>query len=113
MALALNNWVRPVGIVSTTPQTIYTAPVGYTGVVLLSQVSNIGQASHDVNFYVEDNTTGIAVTTIVHQNLPISNNDAVSLVKGKLALKTGDKLILQGSSATDLTYLFTILETLE
>jgi hypothetical protein len=113
MALALNNWVRPVGVVSTTPQIIYTAPVGYTGVVLLSQISNIGDNSQDINFYVEDNATGIAVTTTVHKNLPIANNDAVSLVKGKLALKTGDKLILQGSHASDLTYLFTILETLE
>jgi hypothetical protein len=113
MALALNNWIRPVGIVSTTSQAIYTTPVGYTGVVLLSQISNIGENTQDISFYIEDNTTGIAITTTVHQNLPISNNDAVSLVKGKLALKTGDRLILQGSHPNDLTYLFTILETLE
>lgn len=113
MALVLNNWVRPVGVVSTTPQSIYTTPVGYTGVVLLSQIGNIGTVSHDVTLSIEDNSTGTSVTTKLHNKFPISSSDSLSLIKGKLALKSGDRLILSGSHASDLTYAFTILETLE
>jgi hypothetical protein len=42
MALALNVFQTITAVVSTSATVVYTAPVGYTGVVLLAQVANIG-----------------------------------------------------------------------
>jgi hypothetical protein len=51
MALALNVFKTVTSIVSTEVQTeVYTAPVGYTGVVLLAQVANIDAISARCNF---------------------------------------------------------------
>ena len=49
MALALNVFQTVTAVVSTSPTIVYSAPVGYTGVVLLAQVANIGATSHDVS----------------------------------------------------------------
>ena len=48
MALALNVFQTVTAVVSISPTEVYTAPVGYTGVVLLAQVANIGASSYDV-----------------------------------------------------------------
>jgi len=41
MALALNVFQTVTAVVNTSATVVYTAPVGYTGVVLLAQVANI------------------------------------------------------------------------
>jgi len=50
MALALNVFQTVTSVVSTSPVEVYTAPVGYTGVVLLAQVTNIGASPYDITF---------------------------------------------------------------
>jgi hypothetical protein len=42
MALALNVFKTITKVAATNAVGIYTAPVGYTGVVLLAQTANIG-----------------------------------------------------------------------
>lgn len=108
MALALNVFQTITAVVSTTPTIIYTAPVGYTGVVLLAQVANIGSTSQDITL-VHRRT---AVDTEMLQNYPISGNDTANLLAGKLVVQSGDKLVLSGSSSTDLKFIASILETL-
>ena len=48
MALALNVFQTIAKTVPNAEDEVYTAPVGYTGVVLLAQVTNVGAQSHDV-----------------------------------------------------------------
>lgn len=108
MALALNTFKTVTSVVSTSPTTIYTAPVGYTGVVLLAQVANIGSNSQDITFSHLRNST----TTRVLKNFPIAANDTANLLAGKLVLEAGDAIVLSGSSATDLEFIASILETL-
>jgi hypothetical protein len=112
MALALNVFQTVTSVVSTSPVGIYTAPVGYTGVVLLAQVANIGSNSQDVTFCHERTSAGVAVTTRILKNYPIAGNDTSNLLVGKLVLESGDKLILSGSSSSDLEFIGSILETL-
>ena len=45
MALALNVFQTVTKVAPTNPVGIYTAPVGYTGVVLLAQAANVGALS--------------------------------------------------------------------
>jgi len=112
MALALNVFQTVTSVVTTNPVGIYTAPVGYTGVVLLAQVANIGGTSQDVSLSHERTVAGIAVTTEMLKEYPISANDTANLLAGKLVLESGDKLVLSGSDNANLKFIASILETL-
>lgn len=108
MALALNVFQTVTAVVSTSPTVIYTAPVGYTGVVLLAQVANIGATSEDVTLVHRRSVTD----TEMLKNYPISASDTANLLAGKLVLESGDKLVLSGSDETNLKFIASILETL-
>ena len=113
MALPLNVFKTITKVATTNPVGIYTAPVGYTGVVLLAQVANIDSVSHDVSLsHQRTSTAGIAVTTEMLKNFPISGNDTANLLSGKLVLESGDVLVLSGSNASNLKFIGSILETL-
>jgi len=112
MALALNVFQTVTAVVSTSPTAVYTAPVGYTGVVLLAQVANIGASSADVSLSHQRSVVGVAVTTEMLKQYPISASDTANLLAGKLVLESGDKLVLSGSTGTNLKFIGSILETL-
>ena len=109
MALPLNVYKKLVGIVSTTSEIIYTAPIGYTAVILMGQVANIGANTEQVLFSYVDITN--TITEIV-PNSPVSSNDVIRLLIGKLFVLNGESLNLSGSNGTDLKYTFSVLETL-
>ena len=108
MALALNTFKTITAVVDTSPTEIYTAPVGYTGVVLLAQVANTGATSEDVTFVHRRVSTDTELLT----SFPIDINDTANLLAGKLVLESGDKLVLSGSDDTNLKFIASILETL-
>jgi hypothetical protein len=108
MALALNVFQTVTAVVSTSPTIVYTAPVGYTGVVLLAQVANIGATSQDVTLVHRRSSTD----TEMLKQYPISSSDTANLLAGKLVLESGDKLVLSGSDGTNLKFVSSILETL-
>jgi hypothetical protein len=107
MALPLNVYKTPKGVVPTTPEIIYTAPVGYTGVVLMGQVSNIGNTTQRVLFSI------VGINTVeITPNSPVPGEDSIKLFSGKMFILSGDSLIISGSHPTNLKYYFSILETL-
>lgn len=109
MALRLNVFKTVTEVVSTTPVEIYTAPVGYTGVVLLSQVTNISATTaYDITLLHRRG----AVDTEIFKNFPVPSKDTINLLTGKLVLESGDKLVLSGSNATNLKFIASMLETL-
>jgi hypothetical protein len=108
MALALNVFQTVTAVVDTSPTEIYTAPVGYTGVVLLAQVANIGATSEDVTLVHRRSATD----TEMLKEFPIASSDTANLLAGKLVLESGDKLVLSGSDNTNLKFIASILETL-
>ena len=44
MALALNRFQTETKVLTTSDQTVYTAPTGYTGIILYAHVTNYGDA---------------------------------------------------------------------
>lgn len=114
MALALNVFKTITNVVSTSPVGIYTAPVGYTGVVLLAQVANIGSSSQDISLAHQryNKRTLVTTTTELLQNFPIPGNDTANLLSGKLVLESGDSIVISGSDASNLKFVGSILETL-
>ena len=112
MALKLNVFQTVTHVAPTSAVGIYTAPTGYTGVVLLAQAANVGSATRTVSLSHERTTAGIAVTTEIVKALPIEASDTANLLPGKLVLETSDVLVLSASDATDVKFLGSILETL-
>lgn len=108
MALALNVFQTITAVVSTSPTEVYRAPVGYTGVVLLAQVANVGETSEDVTLVHRRSSTD----TEMLNEYPISGKDTANLLAGKLVLESGDRLMLSGSNASNLKFIASILETL-
>jgi hypothetical protein len=112
MALALNVFKTITKIASTSPVGIYTAPIGYTGVILLAQTANVGNNTQTVSFSHRRTVSGIAVTTEILKDFPVSASDTANLLAGKLVLESGDALLLSASSGTDIKFLGSVLETL-
>jgi hypothetical protein len=113
MALALNIFKTVTQVVPTSSVGIYTAPVGYAGVVLLAQVANTGSQTETVTFSHQRSISGIAVTTEIVKDFPIPANDSASFLDGKLVLESNDVLVISGSSSSDLKFTGSILETLK
>lgn len=112
MPLPLNLYQTITHVVGVNTVGIYTAPVGYSGVVLLAQAANIGNDTHTVSFSHKRTSVGVAVTTEIVKDLPIPASDSVDLLHGKLILESGDALQIRGDSSTDLKFIASILETL-
>ena len=112
MALALNVFKTITKVATTNAVGIYTAPVGYTGVVLLAQATNIGNDTHTVSFSHQRTSVGVAVTTEILKNFPISGSDSANLLAGKLVLESSDVLVFSSSDATNIKFIGSILETL-
>ena len=112
MALALNVFKTITQVAPTTAVGIYTAPVGYSGVVLLAQATNIDSTPHTVSFSHQRTTAGVAVTTEILKNFAIPGNDSANLLAGKLVLEERDVLVLSASTPTGIKFIGSILETL-
>ena len=112
MPLPLNVYQTITHVVGVNTVGIYTAPVGYSGVVLLAQAANIGNNTRIVSFSHKRSSAGIAVTTEIVKDLPIPSNDSANLLFGKLILETGDVLQIRADNSTDIKFIASILETL-
>lgn len=113
MALALNVFKTFTNVLSTSPVGIYTASVGYNGVILLAQVANTGSVTETVTFSHQRIIAGTAVTTEIVKDFAIPSNDSASFLDGKLVLETNDVLVISGSSNTNLKFTGSVLETLK
>jgi hypothetical protein len=112
MALPLNVFKTITKVATISPVGIYTAPVGYTGVVLLAQCANISNTTHTISFSHQRTTSGIAVTTEILKDFAVQGNDTVSLLSGKLTLESNDVLVLSASNASNIKFIASVLETL-
>ena len=106
-AAKVNVFQTITNVVGTSTVGIYTAPVGYTGVVLLAQVTNVGSSTQTLSFGYRRSGTD----TEIVRDLAIPASDTAVLVPGKLVVETGDILTIVGSTSTDLKFIGSILET--
>lgn len=108
MALPLNVFKTVALDVPGTATEIYTAPTGYTAIVLLSQVCNTDTIPQTVSFFHKRGSTSTAL--VFDYEIPAS--ETLVLTSGRLVLETGDKLELSGSD-TELKFVASVLETLK
>ena len=107
MALALNQFKTYTKQLTTSSQTIYTAPTGYTGIILYAHVTNYGASATTITMsHVRSGTT---TQIISGANVPV--NDAYIPLDGKLVLETSDYIVAQAGANTTLKILLSVLET--
>lgn len=112
MALALNVFKTITKVATTNPVGIYTAPVGYSGVVLLAQATNVDSVAHSISFSHKRTTSGIAVTTEILKDFVIPGNDSANLLAGKLVLEERDEILISADTTVGIKFIGSILETL-
>ena len=112
MALPLNVFKTITYVAPQEPVGIYTAPVGYSGVILGCQATNVDSTAHTVSLDHVRTRTGIAVTTEVVKEMPIQGHDTMNLTAGKLVIEQGDELKLSCSAPGHVKFIASILETL-
>lgn len=112
MPLPLNVYQTITQVVGVNTVGVYTAPIGYSGIILLAQAANIGSETQIVSFSHKRTTAGIAVTTEIVKDLPIPSNDSTNLLFGKLILESGDSIQIRSDSAINVKFIASILETL-
>jgi len=104
----LNIFKTVTAVLTTSPATLYTAPTGYTSIILMAQVSNVTSTTKTITF---SHVSG-ATTTELLSGFFIPPNDAVSATTGKLVLETGQSITASASVASSsVKVVLSILET--
>lgn len=95
--LALNTFKTITANVTNSPQDIYTCPIGFTGIILLAQIScTDSQNDGIVSFaHVRKN-----VVTYLVLNGDVPLNDSLSALSGRLVLQgnEGDRIRVVGGT---------------
>lgn len=107
MALALNVFRTYTADVTTTLSTVYTTPAGYTGIVLLAQITNTTLATHTVTVVL----TKSGSDTELVKDYDVPGRDALSPLTGRLVIETGDSLKISASANSTFKLVLSILES--
>lgn len=107
MAIALNIFKTVTANVTTTANVVYTAPAGYSTVVLLAQVSNT--SGNIITVSADHARSGNYTNILTNGELP--PNDSMNLLFGKLILQTGDGFRVSSSANNSAELLLSVLET--
>jgi hypothetical protein len=107
MAIALNVFKTVTANVTTSDTLVYTAPAGYTTVILMAQVSNLTGSTITVT---ADHVRSGAYTNVLTAGI-VPKNDAINLLSGKMVLQTGDAFNIKASADGAAQMILSILET--
>ena len=105
--LALNKFQTETLVLTTVEQTMYTAPTGYTSIVLYAHIANYGSADATVTMKHVRSSTETEI--IKGANVPV--NDAFVPMEGKLVLETNDSIQISAGANSTLKCILSILET--
>ena len=121
--IPLNTFKTKTAILtSNTTATVYTAPVGVTSIILMAQIANITtttqfvNVSHYRNLPVLADSQGFGsqlantVSPLV-KDFPIPENDAASILTGKLIIESLDSVRAYALSSGTCQLVLSILET--
>ena len=108
MAAVLNVFKTVTAELTTSEAELYVAPVGYTSIVLMAQVSNVVSTAVTVTVSHYFSST----TTELLKDFSIPGNDAVSATTGKLVLEEGHSVKALASEDNSVKIVLSVLETL-
>lgn len=108
MATPLNTFKTITANLTTTTTAIYTSPAITSTIVLMAQVTNVGNTVETVTCSHYD---GTSVTTELVKNFGIPVADAAGVLVGKLVLTAGQSFVASCSANSSLKLTLSLLET--
>ena len=105
--LPLNTFRTQAYQLTTATQIIYTAPAGYTAIVLGAQAGNYGNSNATVTFTLTKSGTDYVLLNA----FSVPSNDAASVITGKLVIETGCSIKATASVNSTLNLILSLLET--
>ena len=105
--MAVNIFRNICADLTTTGDYLYQPPVGYSGIVLSAQVSNINSATETFSFFIEKSSVQYSLVT----DFEVPGNDAATAIIGKLVLTQGDKIFVSAGSNGTLQLVMSVLES--
>ena len=109
MATALNSFKTVTANLTTSGNNImYTAPPITSTIILMAQVTNVGNSTEEVTASHYD---GTSVTTELVKNFSVPVADAVGVLVGKLVLTAGQSFLASASANSALKLTLSLLET--
>lgn len=121
--LPLNTFKTKTAILtSSTTATVYTAPIGVTAIILMTQVSNVSTETHLVSFSHHRNLPVLRdaqgngaqpgnVTTEMIKDFAIPPSDAASMTTGKMIIESLDSVRCFSEVGGVLKLTMSVLET--
>lgn len=108
MAFGLNIFKTVTFDLSTINYEIYTAPAGYSAIILMAQVTNVTGSTEQVDMAVLAPDSG---ETSLASGFDIPGNDSAGMLTGKLVLETGYGITASASTNGALKLVLSILES--
>ena len=105
--MAINVFKNVTHNVTIAEAEIYTAPAGFSGIVLLAQVTNVTGTSSVVTMSVLTDS----VETFLAYEFSVPGNDSAGLLTGKLVLEAGQRIAVSGGDDGSLQLVMSILES--
>lgn len=105
--MAVNVFRNITAELISTGNILYTAPVGYSAIVLMAQISNITGNTAAASMFVESDSTQTSLIT----NYQIPGFDAASALTGKLVLTPGQSLVGVADINSALQVVLSVLES--
>lgn len=105
--MAINKFKNIRHNVTAAGSEIYTTPNGYSGIVLLAQVTNVTANPAWVTMSV---VAGNVETSLGYE-YSIPGNDSAGMLAGKLVLEPGQKVFIAGSTDGVLQMVMSVLES--
>ena len=110
MATPLNIFKTVTYSITTSNTVVYSAPTGFTGIILMAQVANITGTDATVTFSHYD--TSATTETELVKDFTIPAADAGALLTGKLVLEAGDSVKASAGTGSALKLTLSVLESL-
>jgi hypothetical protein len=106
--MAVNIFKNITANLTTSGATVYTTPAGYSGIVLMAQLSNITANSVvDASMFVDKSGTKTSLVT----DFAIPANDAAGVLSGKLVLEAGQAVFASAGANASIQLTLSILES--
>ena len=121
--LPLNVFKTKTAVLTTSSTaTVYTAPIGVTAIILMTQVSNVSTQTHTVSFSHYRNLPVLRdaqgngaqagnVNTEMLKEFAIPPNDAASMTTGKMIIESLDSVRCFASAEGVMKLTLSVLET--
>jgi len=110
MSGALNIFKTVTANLTTSSESVYSPPLGYSTVILLAQISNINLAN-SVQVSARLGRT-VGVSTVLVGNITIPTDDAINVLTGRLIMSFGDTFQVSASANSSAQLTLSLLETL-